>query len=167
METSPLKSPGRWSLEMSLTFPPAARIYMLKASFRYSEKSELGFGPAFQNWKNTDKAPLGQANAYTLLLSYRFYFFRNFNIELELWPAYNHFNSYEDNTTYKGFELWVEYKLGYKATLTKNLYINLQPGIAHGVWLQNKWPGMQADTTRDLIKSSFVFVPQVMLGWTF
>lgn len=158
---------NRWSLETSLTFPPAAQIYMLKASVRVSESSEWGFGPAFQNWTNTDKAPMGQANAYTLLLSYRHYFWRNFNVELELWPAYNHFKSHVDNQTYKGFELWVEYKVGYKWNLTGNLYINLQPGFAHGVWLQNKWPGMKADTTLDLVKSSFVFVPQIMLGWTF
>ncbi|MFN3556646.1 MAG: hypothetical protein ACK4VN_11840 [Bacteroidales bacterium] len=156
----------KWSLETSLTFP-AARIYMLKASVRVSEKSEWGFGPAFQNWNNLDKSPRGQANAYTLLLSYRYYFWRSFNAELELWPAYNHFKSHVDNFTYKGFELWVEYKAGYKLALSPNIYINLQPGFAHGLWMQNIWPGLKADTTRDLVKNSFVFVPQILLGWTF
>ena len=157
----------KWSLETSLSFPPAAQIYMLKASYQLSEKSELGFGPAFQNWKNTDKVPLGQANAYTLLLSYRYFFWKKFHVELELWPAYNHFNSFVDGKTYKGLELWVEYKVGYKAKLSKNLYINLQPGIAHGLWMQNKWPEFKNYSTTDLIKESLIFVPQILVGWTF
>ena len=158
---------NRWSLETSLTFAPAAQIYMLKASFQLSEKSDLGFGPAFQNWKNTDKVPMGQANAATLLLSYRYFFWKNFHVELELWPAYNHFHSYVDAKTYKGFELWVEYKLGYKAGITKHLYVNFQPGIAHGVWMQNRWPEFRDDSALEFIKRSFVFVPQILLGYTF
>lgn len=158
---------NRWSLETSLTFAPAAQIYLLKASWLVSEKSEVGFGPAFQNWKNTDKTPMGQANAYTLLLSYRYFFWKNFHVELELWPAYNHFNSFIDGRTYKGLELWVEYKVGYKLSLTNKLYVNLQPGLAHGVWMQNKWPDFKDFTKKEFIFESLVFVPQIMLGWTF
>jgi hypothetical protein len=156
-----------WSLETSLTFAPAAQIYMLKASYKFSTNSELGFGPAFQNWKNTDKTPRGQANAYTLLLSYRYFFWKNFHVELEFWPAYNHFNSFVDGTTYKGLELWVEYKLGYKVNLTNNLYINIQPGLAHGLWMQNKWPEFKEESTMEFIKASLIPVPQILVGWTF
>jgi len=158
---------NKWSMETSLTFAPAAQIYMLKASYQLSGKSELGFGPAFQNWKNTDKEPMGQANAYTLLLSYRYFFYKNFHVELEFWPAYNHFDSFVDGKTYKGLELWVEYKVGYKVNLTNNLYINLQPGLAHGLWMQHKWPEFKDYTTMDLIKNSLVFVPQILVGLTF
>jgi hypothetical protein len=159
--------PNKWSLETSLSFPPAAQIYMLKASLSISERSELGFGPAFQNWKNADKVPRGQANAYTLLLSYRYFFYKSFHMELELWPAHNHFNSLVDGKTYKGFELWVEYKVGYKAAITKNLYLNFQPGLAHGVWMQNRWPEFKEDSAREFIKRSIIFVPQILVGWTF
>ena len=158
---------NRWSLETSLTFAPVAQIYMLKASYLLSGKSELGFGPAFQNWKNTDKTPVGQANAYTLLLSYRYFFFKDFHVELEFWPAYNHFNSYVDGKTYKGLELWVEYKIGYKVDITNNLYINLQPGLAHGLWMQNRWPEFKEDSTKELINKSIIFVPQILVGWNF
>jgi hypothetical protein len=158
---------NKWSIETSLTFAPAAQIYMLKASYQLSEKSELGFGPAFQNWKNIDKKPMGQANAYTLLLSYRYFFYMNFHVELEFWPAYNHFESFVDGKTYKGLELWVEYKVGYKIGITNNLYINLQPGFAHGIWMQNRWPDFKEDSAMGFIKKSFVFVPQILVGWTF
>ena len=164
-EQAPVPNP--WSIETSLSFPPAAQIYMLKASYALSESSYLGFGPAFQNWKNTDKQPLGQANAYTLLLSYRYFFYRKFHLELELWPAYNHFQSFADGKTYKGFELWVEYKVGYRADISRHLYINIQPGLAHGLWMQNKWPEFRDYSFSDLVKNSLVFVPQIMIGWSF
>jgi hypothetical protein len=157
---------SNWSVETSLTFP-LARIYMLKASYRIAENAELGFGPAFQNWKNTEQTPRGQSHAYTMVISYRHYFWRNFNAEIEFWPALNHFDSYVDRKTYKGLELWVEYKLGYKAHLTQNLFVNLQPGIGHALWMQHKWPDVETRALPGLIKSSLFFVPQVVLGWSF
>lgn len=158
---------SRWAVEASLTFH-IVRIYMLKFSYKYSDRVELGIGPAFQNWKNEDDSFLGQANAYTLLLSYRYYFWRKFNVEIELWPAWNHFKSFIDNNTYKGLELWAEYKLGYRLDLGQRIYLNIQPGIGHPVWMQNKWPGVEEyDSFFDLLRNETIFVPQLMLGFRF
>jgi hypothetical protein len=156
-----------WSAETSLTFH-MVRIYMLKFSYKYSDRLELGIGPAFQNWKNEDESFLGQANAYTLLLSCRYYFWNKFHVELEFWPAWNRFESFIDNNTYKGLELWVEYKLGYRVDLGRRFYLNIQPGIGHPVWMQNKWPGVEEyDNFFELIRNETIFVPQVLLGFRF
>jgi hypothetical protein len=156
-----------WAAETSLTFH-IVRIYMLKFSYKYSDRVELGIGPAFQNWKNEDQSFIGQANAYTLLLSYRYYFWRKFNVEIELWPAWNRFESFIDNNTYKGLELWVEYKLGYRLDLGQRIYMNIQPGIGHPVWQQNKWPGVEEyKNYLELIRNETIFVPQLMLGFRF
>lgn len=155
-----------WSIETSLTFP-MARIYMLKFSYRHSDRAEIGFGPAFQNWKNTDESFIGQANAYTLVLSYRYYFWRNFNAEIEFWPAWNHFNSFVDDKTYKGPELWVEYKVGYKWDFAQRFYLNIQPGIGHALWLQQDWPGVDKKPYGEFVKGSVIFVPQVLVGLKF
>jgi len=96
-----------WSAENSLTFH-MARIYMLKFSYNYSDRVELGIGPAFQNWKNEDGSFIGRANAYTLLLSCRYYFWNKFHVEPDFWPAWNRFEFFIDNNTYIGLELWVE-----------------------------------------------------------
>ena len=159
-------SENRWSLETSLTFP-MVRIYMLKIFYEYSDRVELGFGPAFQNWKNTDESFIGQANAYTLVLSYRYYFWKNFNAEIEFWPAWNHFNSFVDGKTYKGPELWVEYKVGYKWDFAQRFYLNIQPGIGHALWLQQDWPGVDKKPYGEFVKGSVIFVPQVLVGWRF
>jgi hypothetical protein len=155
---------NRWSLETSITFP-MARIYMLKLSYKHSERAELGFGPAFQNWKNLDDSPQGRANAYTLVLSCRYYFWRNFNTEIEFWPAWNYFESFVDGKTYKGPELWVEYKVGYKWDFAHRFYLNIQPGIGHALWLQKEWPGVNKKPYGQFVKGSVIFVPQVLLGW--
>ena len=157
---------SRWSLETSLTFH-IVNIYMLKATYRYSDRVELSIGPAFQNWKNEDQSFIGQAHAYTLVLSYRNYFWRNFNVELELWPAWNNFKSFIDDNTYRGLELWVEYKLGYRVDLGRRFNINVQPGIGHPVWMQNKWPGVEYDNHLRFILDELIFVPQVLLGFRF
>lgn len=157
---------NRWSIETSLTFPMAS-IYMLKFSYKKSERVELGIGPAFQNWKNEVKSPLGQTHAYTILMSYRYYFWKNFNVEIELWPAWNRFESFYDNNTYKGFELWAEYKLGYRFKLSSKWHLNLQPGIGHAIWMQNKWPDIEYDSYWDFLTGSVIFVPQLMLGFRF
>ncbi len=159
-------SENRWSLETSLTFP-VVRIYMLKFFYEHSDRVELGFGPAFQNWKNTDESFIGQANAFTLVLSYRYYFWKNFNAEIEFWPAWNHFESFVDGKTYKGPELWVEYKVGYKWDFAQRFYLNIQPGIGHALWLQQDWPGVDKKPYGEFVKGSVIFVPQVLVGWRF
>ena len=156
-----------WAAETSLTFH-MARIYMLKFSYKYSDRVELGIGPAFQNWKNETQPFPGQANAYTLLLSCRYYFWNKFHVELEFWPAWNRFESNVDNNTYKGLELWVEYKLGYRVDMGRRFYLNIQPGIGHPVWAQNQWPGVEEyDNIFELIRNNTIFVPQVLLGFRF
>ncbi len=157
---------NRWTIETSMTFP-IVRIYMVKAGYHITERSELGFGFAFQNWENEDESPKGQAHAYTLLLSYRYYFWRNFNAEIELWPAWNHFDSYVDGKTYRGPELWVEYKLGYNWNFSQRFQLNLQPGIGHVIWLQQNWPDVQKRPYGEFVRGSVIFVPQVLLGFKF
>lgn len=154
---------GRFSLETSLTFPIVG-IYMLKASHQFAERSELGLGLAFQNWKNDEFPIPGQAHAYTLLLSYRYFFWRNFNAEIEFWPAWNKFNSFIDGKTYKGPELWVEYKIGYKWALCDNFYLNIQPGLGHALWLQQNWPGIDKKPYSKFVIGSIIFVPQLVIG---
>jgi hypothetical protein len=155
---------NRWSLETSLTFPMAS-IYLVKFSYWHSNRVELGIGPAFQNWKNEDKSPMGQTNAYTLVMSYRYYFWNNLNAEIEFWPAWNNFTSFVDGKTYKGPELWVEYKIGYRWDFARRFYLNIQPGIGHALWLQQDWPGVDKKPYGEFVKGSFIFVPQVLVGW--
>lgn len=157
---------GHWTLESSLTFP-MVRIYLVKASYRISEAAEPGIGLAFQNWKNVDEAPLGQSNAMTLLLAYRHYFWRGLHAELELWPAYNRFESFVDSRIHSGFELWIEYRIGYTIPMTSRLNLLLQPGLGHALWMQNPWPDLSHESFGEFVSETLIFVPQVLVGWRF
>jgi len=159
------KPEGKWSVETSLT-APVARIYMAKAGYRITGNSELGFGIGFQNWRNKDVDPAGQSNAWSIILSYRHYLWRNLSVEVELWPAYNHFESFVDGQTYKGFELWVEYRAGYRFDLSSSLSLNVMPGLGHPIWAQQDWPRL-VEKSRESPFDIIVFVPQVLIGWRF
>jgi len=155
----------QWSVETSLT-APVARIYMLKGGYKLTGRSELGFGVGFQNWRNEDVDPAGQSNAWSIILSYRYYIWRNLGVEVELWPAYNHFESYVDGQTYKGFELWIEYRAGYRFDMTSHLSLHVMPGIGHPIWAQHDWPRLE-EKSRESPFDIIVFVPQVLIGWRF
>ncbi len=92
-------------------------------------------------------------------------------VELSIGPAFqnwkNEDKSFIDNNTYRGLELWVEYKLGYRVDLGRRFNINVQPGIGHPVWMQNKWPGIENDNHLKSILDEVIFVPQVLLGYRF
>jgi hypothetical protein len=157
---------GKWALETSLDYPFAAQIYMAQFAYRLGENSEVLFGPCFQNWKDQGEAK-GQAHAYTLIVGYRQYFWRNFHAEVELFPAYNSFDSRVDGKTYNGFETWIEYRVGWKFEFKigdYSLFITPQPGIGHALYLQNIWPGLNASTYR---LNSLTFVPQLLFGIEF
>ena len=153
---------NQWSFETSLTFP-LHQIYMAQFGYKIVPKSEFLIGPCFQNWKDEVEAK-GRAHAYTLLLGYRQYIWKNLHGEIELFPAYNSFRSSVNNKVYNGFELWVEYMIGWKLNFKiKNipLYIIPQPAIGHAVYLQNIWPGLSESTFR---QNSIMFVPQLIIG---
>jgi hypothetical protein len=154
---------GDWALETSLDFPIAVQIYMAQFAYRIGENDELLFGPCFQNWKDQGEAK-GQAHAYTLILGYRHYFWKGLHAEVELFPAYNSFDSSVDGRTYGGFETWIEYRVGWKFKFSLGdvrLFITPQPGLGHALYLQKLWPGMSEATYR---QDSLTFVPQILLG---
>lgn len=154
---------SKWAIEPSLTFP-IKKIYMLNMAYNIRNKSELLIGFAFQNWKNLNKEPLGQAHAYTITAGYRYHIWKELNAEVMLFPAYNNFLSYVDNKWYNGYELWIEYRIGYKIKWNINsygFYLNIQPGIGHGLYLQHLWPDLNKNT---MFKESIMFVPQIALG---
>lgn len=150
------------SIETSLTFP-VVQIYMAQFGFLINENNTFLIGPCFQNWKDQADAK-GRAQAYTLIVGYRYYPKKNLNFEIELFPAYNKFNSTISGQTYNGFEVWSEYRMGWKYDFTikkRNFYVIPQPGFSYGLYMQNIWPGLKRDSWR---KGTLTFVPQIIFG---
>ena len=55
----------------------------------------------------------------------------------------------------------------YSDRVERRFHINVQPGIGHPVWLQNKWPGVEYDNQLKFMLDGLIFVPQVLLGFRF
>jgi hypothetical protein len=156
---------AKLGIETSLTFP-IVNIYMAQLAYQFKGNNELLFGPCLQYWTDQGEAK-GSAHAYSLLFGYRKYIYKQIHLEAQLFPAYNVFNSTIDGNTYKGFELWSEYRIGWKFQFKAgdySIYLIPQPGFTLALYLENIWPGMSESTYR---QNSILFVPQVILGLNF
>lgn len=149
-------SKSKWSVGTSLTYP-IARIYQMHIDYRIGKSSEVFFGPGYQNFQSGSIT----SNAYTLIMGYRHYLWREFHVELELWPAWNRMHSSVTDTHYPGWELWAEVKTGYKFYLTRNLYVHPVPGVGFGIFRTNRPPRFSEDI------DSPIFTPQIIVGWRF
>jgi hypothetical protein len=149
----PAGNAPRWSVATSLTYP-IARIYQIHIAYRASDRHELIFGPAFQNFTSGSIT----SNAYTLILGYRYYAWEGLNLEVELWPAWNSMESSITGQRYPGAELWAEVKVGYKLDVYRNVFVQPAPGLGFGVFRTNRPPDFGED-----IRSP-VFAPQVLMG---
>lgn len=155
LETIQDKTDKQWGIGTSITYP-LAEIYMLQISYSPWEKGDLLGGLAFQNWQNDQ----GRANAYTLLLGYRQYIWKGLHAEMELWPAYNPFESSIDGKTYSGIELWMSLRIGYRIDFElsgHDFFILAQPSVGFGVGRKNPWPEKAEG-------DGAVFEPQIILG---
>jgi len=144
---------SKWSIGTSLTYP-IAKIYQIHINYAPDNRHEVFFGPAFQNFKSGSVT----SHAWTLILGYRYHFWRTLHIETELWPAYNRMYSSVTKSYYPGTEMWGEIKLGYTFNLGKKLFLQPAPGLGFGIFRTNRPPDFS-----NSIKSP-IFVPQVILG---
>lgn len=145
---------NKWSVSTSLTYP-IVRIYGLHFNYLLNEQTELFFGPCYQNYRHDSFT----AHAYTLILGYRRFMWKQFFAEAELYPAYHPIYSHVTDRHYKGVELWTELKVGYRLLLPGgNVYLQPSPGIGFGIFRTNKPPNFG-----DEIETP-IFIPQLQIG---
>ncbi len=150
-------SPSNWSVSTSLTFP-LARIYTLHFNYMPDDSNEFFFGPCFQNFSHDSFT----VYAYTLILGYRRYFWKGLFAEAELYPAYNSIWSKITESYHPGYEMWTEFKIGYKIPLWKSkYYLQPAPGIGSGIFRTNAPPNYYNEI------ESPIFIPQIMIGREF
>lgn len=151
-------SPSKWGAGTSLTYPIAS-ICMVQLSYSAWSMGDLLTGYAYQYWRDAQ----GRSRAQTVLVGYRQFIWRGLHMEVELWPAYNPFKSSVDGKTYRGLELWMSVRAGYRFDFEiygRELFILPQPSIGFGVARQNGWPGMKRGFNP-------IFEPQLIVGTRF
>lgn len=148
------ETPSKWSIGTSITYPLAS-IYLVQINYRPNEKHEVFFGPCFQNFKHESFA----VNAYTIILGYRYFFWKGLHVEAEVYPAYNNIYSNVAQRRYPGIEMWGELKLGYQLNFCRNrLFIQPAPGIGFGLFQSNKPPNFDEEIIYP------IFTPQLLVG---
>ncbi|MBN2414154.1 hypothetical protein JXQ31_20940 [candidate division KSB1 bacterium] len=149
------KTRSKWGFGTSITYP-LANIYLVHINFKLNEKHKIFFGPCFQNFKHESF----KVNAYTLLLGYRYFFWKGLHVETEVYPAYNNIFSNVTQRHYPGIEMWGELKIGYQFNFYGNrLFIQPAPGIGFGFFQTNKPPNFDEE-----IKYP-IFTPQLLIGF--
>ncbi len=153
----PHDSSHRLGLEVT-PLSPLIRIWVLHLTYALWSQGELTTGYAYMN---NNLGDLGRANAHSVLLGYRHFFWRGLHAELELWPAYDRVLSFEDNQTYAAFDIWGELRVGYRFDLLRNetldLYVLPQLAVGTGLYSSNPPPGIESE-------SPFFAFPMVWIG---
>ncbi|HET9136525.1 MAG TPA: hypothetical protein VFO76_07805 [Candidatus Kapabacteria bacterium] len=117
---------------------PAFRIYAVQYTYEFSEKNEVMLGLAYVNVTNKD---IGINHDPTIVVGYRRYLWKKLHLEYQLWPGYNHYFSIPENTYFDGFDLWNEFRLGYRMDFhisTLPVYLNYQVLAGFGLYGGNK-----------------------------
>lgn len=156
-----LEDPYKHSIEFS-PIATIAKIYALQYAYSVSRENELIAGLAYGNIQY----PFGSAHAPTVIVGYRRYVWDKFNVEYQLWPAYNMFYSNVDQKYYDGLELWNEFRAGYRFDVPVQgipSFINVQAICGFGLWPGNK-PAAFLDKME---KEPFFIYPNITLGSRF
>lgn len=155
------EAPYRHSLEIS-PIATVAKIYAVQYGYSFSPNNELVAGLAYGNVHYS----YGVSNAPTLIVGYRRYVWDKFNVEYQLWPAYNMFYSNVDQQYYNSMELWNEIRAGYRfdySLMGVPSYINLQGICGFGLL-----PGYKPEAfLQNMRNEPFFFYPNVMMGTRF
>lgn len=142
---------------------PFFGIYSLQYGYRMTPYDELLAGAAYTN---IELVKLGKTHAPTLIAGYRRYLWRDLHLEGQLWPSYDNFHYYPENTYYAGFDLYGELRLGYKFDLHVAglpAFVNLQLVYGSGIYAQNKPVALLEAAAKE---PPFI-VPVIFFGYRF
>lgn len=142
---------------------PLMKIYAAVYSRKLSQNDELLLGAAYMNIHYD----FGNTNSPALIVGYRKNIWGNLHIEYQVWPAYDKFYEKNENKHYESFDVWNEFRLGYKIDFNiSNIpcHINLQWPFGFGLYASNK-PNSFIDHQKG--NEFFYFPPLFFLGVEF
>jgi hypothetical protein len=112
-------------------------FYSAVYSYEFSPHNHVMLGVAYEN----PRYDFGTTHAPALIIGYRRYFWKGWNADIALWPAYNSFYEKNEKKHYKGLELWSEFRTGYDFTFKAgklHCFIMPQFIVGKGVFRGNK-----------------------------
>lgn len=143
---------------------PFFGIYAMHYTYRLNQRSELITGLSYMNI-NFDG--IGQTNSPALILGYRHYLWKNLHLEYEIWPAYDAFYESNEGRYYRGFDIWNEFRLGYKFNFKvagQDSFVNFQMPFGFGLYASNKPQSFKDHESKN---PYFYFPPIITIGLSF
>jgi hypothetical protein len=138
-------------------------IYGVLYSYGITKKDWLVGGPVYMRIKYD----FGHTDAWALIVGYRRYLWRNLHLEYQLYPTYDDFYESNEDRIYSSFDLWNEFRLGYKFDFRIKkapLYLNLQWPFGFGLYASNK---PQSFKDAEQKNRFFYFPPMIFVGIRF
>lgn len=142
---------------------PLFNIYGVYYGHHLAARDELILGAAYMNIH----FDFGHTNSPALIVGYRRYLWKTLHLEYQLWPSSDKFYEKNEDNYYKSFDLWNEFRLGYRFDFTvanRPFYINFQWPFGFGLYASNK-PESFKDFEKD--NRFFYFPPMFFLGIKF
>lgn len=151
-------------------FPIVAlfKIYSVQYTYAFSPNYDFIVGVAYVNIVVEDKDgnKIGQLFAPTMPIGMRRFFWKNLHIEYQLWPAYNMYYETKEEKYYCGFDLYNEFRAGYKFDVRVGglpFFLNLQYALGFGLY-----PGNKPDSFIERSKEIPIFhAPSIAIGLRF
>ncbi|PWD98265.1 hypothetical protein [Marinilabilia rubra] len=153
-ETSPM-SPFMQSAGMG--------IWGIKYDYAINPKNELKFGIAYMNLN----FPEGTTNSPALIFGFRRFLTKNIYAEYEIWPGYDNFYEQNESKHYKGFDLWNEFRIGYRFNFNyKNLplFVNIAWPFGFGLYNSNKPKSFYERMNQSFSDRFFFQIPLLFAG---
>ncbi len=144
---------------------PLFNIYAVHYRYSLTEKDELIAGLSFMNIQFEG---VGESNSPALILGYRRYVWKGLHLEYEIWPAWDDFWEKNERTYYSGFDLWNEFRLGYKFDFNAGkvpMFLSIQWPFGFGLYASNK-PDSYTQFAEENGKI-FYFPPLFFIGFKF
>jgi hypothetical protein len=152
----------RHGVELS-PLSPVMNIYGVLYSYGITKKDWLVAGPVYMRIKYD----FGNTDAWALIVGYRRYLWRNLHLEYQLYPTYDDFFESRENKIYSSFDVWNEFRLGYKVDFRIKkapLYLNVQWPFGFGLFASNK---PQSFKEAEKLNRFFYFPPMIFAGFRF
>ncbi|MFP4369875.1 MAG: hypothetical protein ACOC2K_00735 [Bacteroidota bacterium] len=141
-------------------------IWGIKYGYAPTRKDEIHFGLAYMNLYFDE----GNTNSPGLIFGYRRYIWKDLFVEYEIWPCYDKFYEKNEDKYYESFDLWNEFRVGYKFDFTISdlpFHVNVTWPFGFGLYSSNKPDSFYDRMDQGFGDKYFFHFPLVFIGYKF
>lgn len=156
-------SPSFYQLDYGYRLTQKDTLIIEARTWKYHAPLGIPYGPSYES---SDESYPGSVKAYGVGLAYQRFLWKNFYSTVHATPFFQRFFNSENKEIQEGFQLFLQFRLGYHIELFKKKFY-LEPSVAFNYWpintnfpasfakIENNWPNY------------FLFEPGLNFGFNF